>query len=189
MSINAIIRHTESIAPEQFFFAPGRTIPVPVEWAEATEWAELYCRGEGRTSDGIEWFEHGPLRNSIWRRCPIGTTSSTVMVVLVLHPGPRPDVVVTRHPNLVTVLRERGVIDDTTLVIGRATYADVRGKHVLGILPNHLACAASSLTEIPMRLTPEDRIAMRHAELTLERTRAVAADPVRYQIKRVDGDE
>jgi hypothetical protein len=187
MYINAIIRNTDSIAPEQFFAATGSTVQVPVPWAEAAEWAEQYCRGEGRTADGFGWLDRGPVRHSICRTVPVGTT--TVMVVVVWHNGPRPEVVVSRHPNLVTVLRERGVIDDSTPVIERASYADVRDRHVLGILPNHLACAAASLTELPMRLSPDDRRAMQRADLTLERTRAVVADPVRYQIKRVDGDE
>jgi hypothetical protein len=189
MYINAIIRSADSIAPEQFFDAPGKTVAVPVPWSEATEWAEQFCRGEGRTSDGVEWFDRGPLRNSIWRRCPIGSTSTSVLVVLVLHRGPRPELVVTRHPNLLAVLRERGIIDDTTQVIDRAARADVKGRHVLGILPNHLASAAASLTEIPMRLTDDDRLSMQRGELSLERTRVAVSEPRRYQIRRADGDE
>jgi hypothetical protein len=153
MYINAIIRSADSIAPEQFFDAPGKTVAVPVPWSEATEWAEQFCRGEGRTSDGIEWFDRGPLRNSIWRRCPIGSTSASVLVVLVLHSGPRPELVVTRHPNLVKVLIERGIIDDSTPVIDRAVRAAVKDRHVLGTLPYHLGGAAASVTEIPMRLS------------------------------------
>jgi hypothetical protein len=105
-----------------------------------------------------------------------------------LHSGPRPELVVTRHPNLLKVLRERGVIDDSTPVIDRAVRADDKDRHVLGILPNHLASAAASITEIPMRLSPEDRRSMAREELPLERMRVVASDPVTYLVRRLEAD-
>jgi hypothetical protein len=101
---------------------------------------------------------------------------------------PHIDLVVTKHPTLVAVLRERGVIDEATPILERATREDVKGKHVLGLLPNYLASLAASITEVPMRLTNEDCLAMHRGELTLERTRAVAGDPVTYRVERIVAD-
>jgi hypothetical protein len=109
-------------------------------------------------------------------------------ITLVRYGGPRPELVVTRQPYLVDILRERGVIDDTTPVLSRATRSAVKGKHVLGLLPNYLASLAASITEIPMRLTNEDYLAMHRGELTLERARAVVGDPVTYRVERIADD-
>jgi hypothetical protein len=92
------------------------------------------------------------------------------------------DLVITRHRPLVELLRERGIIDDTTPVLEHATISDVAGKHVLGILPHHLSSRCASITEIPMALTQADREAMTRGDLSLERTREVAGDPVTYYV-------
>lgn len=89
-------------------------------------------------------------------------------------------VVVTRHPALVEYLREIGVIASECDVISHATAEDVRGKHVIGVLPNHLACEAESLTEVPLALSPEQR----GKELSLEEIRAAAAPAVTYNVRR-----
>ena len=79
-------------------------------------------------------------------------------------------VVVTRHPALVEYLREEGVIDETTEIIEHASPDDVRGRHVIGVLPHHLSAEAASVTEVPLNLPPE----LRGQELTVEQVRQYA---------------
>lgn len=92
------------------------------------------------------------------------------------------DLVITRHAPLVALLRERGTIDDTTPVLEHASASDVAGKHVLGVLPHHLSSKCASITEVPMSLTPADREAMQRGDMSLERTREVAGDPMTYYV-------
>jgi hypothetical protein len=95
---------------------------------------------------------------------------------------PKIDVVITRHHPLIKLLRERGIIDDSTPVLEHASASDVAGKHVLGVLPHHLSSRCASITEVPMALTQADREAMTRGDLTLERTREVAGEPVTYRV-------
>lgn len=99
-------------------------------------------------------------------------------------------VVVTRHPALVEYLREEGVIDETTEIIEHASPDDVRGRHVIGVLPHHLSASAeaASVTEVPLNLPPE----LRGQELTVEQVRQYAGEPSTYVVFKAaranDGD-
>ena len=90
-------------------------------------------------------------------------------------------VVITRHPALVDLLRERGLITGEEPVIEHATSDDVRGRRVIGVLPLALAAEAASLTEIPLSLAPEDR----GQELSLDRLREVAGLARTYVVREV----
>ena len=90
-------------------------------------------------------------------------------------------VVVTRHPALVDLLIERGLVSAGTRVLDHASYYDVCGKHVIGVLPLHLAAAASQVTVVPLELTPDDR----GRELSIERLREIAGDAVTYTVSRL----
>lgn len=94
-------------------------------------------------------------------------------------------IVVTRHPPLVTLLRERGLVGPDVEVLEHVTSPEqIRGRHVYGILPLHLAAVCASVTEIPMTLTREDREAMSGGgHLSLERTREVAGEAVTYVVR------
>ena len=94
----------------------------------------------------------------------------------------RETIVVTRHSGLVAYLVEQGLIDEDTPVIEHATEEDVAGRHVIGVLPMHLAALAESVTEVPLALTPADR----GADLPVERVREIAGDPVTYEIDRYE---
>jgi putative CRISPR-associated protein (TIGR02620 family) len=87
--------------------------------------------------------------------------------------------VVTRHPALVALLRERGLVSDDVRIIAHATPEDVAGQHVIGVLPLALAALAASVTEIPLNLTPE----MRGKELDIETLRQIAGAAVQYTVK------
>lgn len=88
-------------------------------------------------------------------------------------------IVVTRHPALVTLLIERGLIEPDTPVIAHATPEDVFGKHVFGVLPLWLASYAEIVTEIPLALTEELR---ERGELDLDTLRAIAGEARSYKV-------
>lgn len=87
-------------------------------------------------------------------------------------------IVVTRHPALVKYLVETGLIKPGAMVIEHASADQVRGKHVIGVLPLHLAVEAASVTEVPMDLPPDAR----GRELSIEEVRQYAGAPVRYVV-------
>ena len=66
-------------------------------------------------------------------------------------------------------------------VISHATPENVRGRHVLGVLPHSLSCLCESFTEVPLNL-PAD---MRGKELTAEDVRQFAGQPVTYTVRVV----
>lgn len=73
-------------------------------------------------------------------------------------------VVVTRHPALVRYLQLKGVLVGDEHVVLHATEGDVAGKHVIGVLPFHLAALAKSITVVDIDIPQH----MRGRELTLE---------------------
>lgn len=87
---------------------------------------------------------------------------------------PRIDVMISRYPALEQFARECGYIDEHTRVIERASMADVRGKHVLGVLPLHMAAKAKSISEIPLR-----GVKLSEAT-TVEQLQAAAGEPKTY---------
>lgn len=86
--------------------------------------------------------------------------------------------IITRHQSLVSYLQEIGLSDGTEEVLSHASADDVRGQDVIGVLPLSLASVAKSVTEVPLALTPADR----GQELSLERLREIAGDPVTYRV-------
>lgn len=90
-------------------------------------------------------------------------------------------VVVTRHPALVEYLTELGVVPAGTEVVTHATAEQVRGRHVFGVLPLHLAAEAASVTEVPLHVPAE----LRGVELTLEQVRQFAGPLAEYKVSRV----
>jgi hypothetical protein len=89
-------------------------------------------------------------------------------------------VIITRHSGLVEYLRERHPdLVEGAKVLVHVTPEQVRGAHVIGVLPLHLAALAASVTEVPLALTPEDRAA---GDLPVERVRKIAGEPVTYTV-------
>lgn len=91
-------------------------------------------------------------------------------------------VVVTRHAGLVTFLREEGLIGTDAIVLPHVTREQIAGRHVIGVLPLHLAECAASVTEIPLDLPVE----LRGVELTAAQARQYAKAPRRYRVVRLD---
>jgi hypothetical protein len=90
-------------------------------------------------------------------------------------------VVVTRHPALVEYLIEKRIIDQHATVVTHATVEQVRGKHVVGVLPLRLAAMAACITEVPLIVPPE----MRGVELTVEDVRKFAGEPATYSVNTI----
>lgn len=89
-------------------------------------------------------------------------------------------VVVTRHPALVAYLTELGVVPAGTEVVAHATAEQVRGRHVFGVLPLHLAAEARRVTEVPLHVPAE----LRGVELTLAQVRRFAGPLTSYVVFR-----
>lgn len=107
--------------------------------------------------------------------------------VVVTPARPERHLVVTRHPALVQHLRETGVIGDGAEVLAHVESPEqIRGRHVIGVLPYHLGALTASVTEVPMALTPAIREEMTRGDLTIERVREVAGAPVRYVVRAWD---
>lgn len=87
-------------------------------------------------------------------------------------------VVVTRHPALVEYLVEIGLTEPGSPVITHADADDVKGKHVIGVLPLRLAVEAASVTEVEMHLRPDQR----GRELSLDEVRAAAGGVTTYVV-------
>lgn len=92
-------------------------------------------------------------------------------------------IVVTRHKALVEYLIAIGLVEETDEVVSHATVKDVQGKHVIGVLPLHLAAHAASVTVVPLRVPPE----LRGAELDLVQVTELAGAPETYSVQRLKG--
>ena len=92
-------------------------------------------------------------------------------------------IIVTRHEALVDLLVDWALVAPGTPVLAHATAEDVRGKHVFGVLPLALAAQATSITEIPLALAPEDR----GRELDIHRLRQIAGEPRTWYVNDLDG--
>lgn len=90
-------------------------------------------------------------------------------------------IVVTRHASLVKHLVESGIVPAGTKVVSHASPEEVSGKHVVGILPLHLAALAARVTVVPLRVPSE----LRGQELTLGQVRELAGPPQTFVVNEV----
>ena len=94
--------------------------------------------------------------------------------------------VITRHKALVEYLLDKDIIKEGEYkLIEHADYKDVEGQDVIGVLPLQLASYAKSVTEVPLKLTPE----MRGKELTFEEVEKIAEKPVQYIVREVNSTD
>jgi putative CRISPR-associated protein (TIGR02620 family) len=74
---------------------------------------------------------------------------------------------------------ERHIVSSKCEVVSHIEDPSIlKGKHVFGELPIHLASLCDSYTEIPLALTPKDN----GKELTLARLRKIAGEPLTYKV-------
>jgi len=94
--------------------------------------------------------------------------------------------VVTRHKALLAYLLDKDIIKEGEYKwIEHATINDVEGRDVIGVLPLQLCAYAKSITEVPLKLTPE----MRGKELTFEEVEKVAGKPIQYIVREKDSSD
>ena len=94
--------------------------------------------------------------------------------------------VITRHKALLAYLLDKDIIKEGEYkLVEHADYKDVEGQDVIGVLPLQLASYAKSVTEVPLKLTPE----MRGKELTFEEVEKVAEEPVQYIVREVNSSD
>lgn len=94
------------------------------------------------------------------------------------------NIIITRHQPLVDWLAKNGI---TGTVIPQATAADVRGKHVYGVLPLWLAAEAESVTEVSMpNITLEQRRQFGNGDLSVEAMDEARAHLVTYRVSRAE---
>lgn len=68
-------------------------------------------------------------------------------------------IVVTRHPALVALLVERGIVGEDTAVLTHVEDPEtIRDARVVGVLPLDLAVLCAEIVIIPLALTPADHI-------------------------------
>lgn len=89
-------------------------------------------------------------------------------------------IIVTRHPALVTYLREIGLAQPDTEVVEHVTPEQIRGRVVIGVLP--LSQEAYSVIEVPLDIPAQ----LRGKELTIEQVREYAGSPVSLRVERSD---
>jgi putative CRISPR-associated protein (TIGR02620 family) len=92
-------------------------------------------------------------------------------------------IIVTRHKPLVDWLYQHGI---SAPVIEQATPEQVKGKHVYGVLPMHLAAQARLITEVSMPdLTLEQRKKNAAGDLTVEEMNAAGATMRTFVVKEI----
>ena len=89
-------------------------------------------------------------------------------------------VIVTRHLAFIAHLQEIGLAPDDAEIITHATPEAVRGAHVIGMLPLHLAAEAAQVTTVPLNVPTE----LRGQELTIEQVREFAGEPESFVVHR-----
>lgn len=94
--------------------------------------------------------------------------------------------VVTRHKSFLEYLREKGITNNNVEVKAHVTIEDVKDRHVIGVLPPHLALHARYVTAIPLDLTLEQRERERNTgeDLTLSEIRAAAGPAFSYVVEK-----
>ena len=94
--------------------------------------------------------------------------------------------VITRHKALVDYLLDKDIIKEGEFkLIEHADYTEVQGQDVIGVLPLQLSAYAKSITEVPLKLTPE----MRGKELTFDEVSKIAEKPVKYIVREVNSSD
>jgi len=98
----------------------------------------------------------------------------------------RKTVIVARHPALVRRIYKLGLAPEGTPVLtGKLSEADVKGKHVIGVLPLSLAACAESVTQIPIAWDSPDANPTRWTQLDDAALDKMAGEPVTYRMLTV----
>lgn len=143
-----------------------------------------YNKARGLRADSPSPLTHPPLPpeggwgSSEWVHGPECGEESvpTLEELLAVRPT---DLIVTRHKGLVAWLATRGI---EAPVVAHALPADVRNKHVVGVLPLSLAALCKSVTAVDL---PGLRPDQRGKDLSPSELDEAGAHLVIYEVKRV----
>lgn len=92
-----------------------------------------------------------------------------------------PRIAVSRSDSMIALYQALGLIDPAIDEIKRTARRDeVKGKHVIGVIPIYTAMACSFVTFVPIRGFSMDDI----DSLSLKELLDICHEPVTYQIKR-----
>lgn len=91
-------------------------------------------------------------------------------------------IVVTRHPGLVRLIFELGLVPKDTQVFACAWPSLVEGRHVFGILPVRLAAMAAKYTEVQYNVP--DNVRKLGINIPYDALRRGMKDPVTYRITK-----
>ena len=89
-------------------------------------------------------------------------------------------VIVTRHTALIQVIVDLYDLRDVQVLTHITDVNQIKGKHVFGVLPMHLAAEAECITVINLNLPPE----LRGVELTEDQIRQYMTEPATYKVVR-----
>ena len=90
-------------------------------------------------------------------------------------------VITSRHAGAIEWLRRQGIVGE---VIAHATEDAVRGRHVYGALPLHMASLAAKITTIDMPNLPAE---WRGRDMTPEEMDIAGATLATYVVRKDDG--
>lgn len=99
--------------------------------------------------------------------------------------APDAPVAVTRHSELIRYMIETGIMPADAETYQHISDPEIiRGRHVYGTLPLHLAACAETLTVVPIRFPPHKRVG---DDLSMEEIKMGAKPPQTYVIRLVRG--
>jgi len=91
-------------------------------------------------------------------------------------------IIVTKHAAVEQYIREAGLCDDESPCFPSVSAEYVKGKHVIGIVPFHIAASAALFTEIKLTL----RKHLFNTELTLDQLKAMVQQVRTYEVNVVN---
>ena len=92
-------------------------------------------------------------------------------------------VVVTRYASFVEYLKELRLIRDGEYeTVEYATPTNIKGKHVIGVIPLFLCALADRVTEVRLNVPRY----LRGTELTLEQVRQFGMPPITYRVTMIE---
>ena len=87
-------------------------------------------------------------------------------------------IIVTRHRAQVSHIRELGLAGTEAPVVAHVKPEEIQDKHVVGVLPLHLAALAAQVTVVPLFVPQE----LRGVELSLDQVRQYSGEPATYVV-------
>lgn len=91
-------------------------------------------------------------------------------------------IIVTRHPAVEKYIRESDLVPQDTPCYPSVTENFVQGKHIIGIVPMHIAAAAELFTEVKITL----RRGVEPRELSLDELRASVKQVRTYSVEKIN---